>query len=248
MLETKILNQVFDGKCKQITFSRMVLSSRQGYNLIAPYYDAWKWQFFWRCNEWPYMEKWCNTLKIGRGADLGAGTGNNLKHFIDLGHQVVAYDISEMMLAICKHKYTQEIATRKLTCIVKDIKSLSIHQQEFDWMICNRVLSHISDVSTVVRRIARGLKQHGECFISDVHPLHDYDYTHFRIGEKDIIIETYKHSLKELNQLFYKNGLSIVDFKEISQMDLFEKNIAHDFHSIKNETTPIFYYYILKKI
>ena len=228
--------------------SIQILSPKEGYNLIAPYYDSWKWQYFWKRNEYPYIERWCNSLVIGSGADLGAGSGNNLACFLHRLHHVTAYDISELMLLTCRQKYRNELSLGLLECYVRDINELSIGQRSFDWMLCNRVLSHISNVNNVIKRMAHLLKLGGQCFISDVHPLHRYDYTHYNIGGREIFIETYKHSLKDLEANIYMNGLSIIEFREITKPMLIDPSVAADFHSIQDDNTPIFYYMILKKV
>ena len=224
----------------------LILSPREGYNLIAPYYDGWKWQEFWRRNEQPYIHRWCSHLLPGIGADLGAGSGNNIGYFMNSGHKVVAYDISDMMLMVCQHKYSREIDSGQLRCVVQDISEMNVTNRRYDWILCNRVLSHIQDVSNVIRRMGHIIKEGGECFISDVHPLHHYEHTHFRIGSRDVIIETHKHRLNEMTNLFYYNNFEIVDFKEICKDDLIEQEIADSMHAIQ-DGIPIFYYYILRK-
>jgi 2-polyprenyl-3-methyl-5-hydroxy-6-metoxy-1,4-benzoquinol methylase len=223
-----------------------ILSPKEGYNLIAPFYDSWKWQTFWKRNEYPYIKKWCDSLEKGRGADLGAGSGNNLKCFLDLGHRVTAYDISDLMLIVCQGKYATEITSGQLKCIVQNISELNVQYRQYDWLLCNRVLSHIKDISNVIRRMAHILKDAGECFISDVHPLHHYDHTHYKIGTRDFVIETYKHKIQEMTTLFYYNNFEIIEFKELSKSELFDRQIAENMHSIQ-DGVPIFYYYILRK-
>ncbi len=226
---------------------KLILSPKQGYNLIAPYYDSWKWQFFWRRNEHPYIERWCETLEVGYGADLGAGSGNNIDCFLLRNHHVTAYDISELMLLVCREKYRTEVARGQLECYIRDINKLSVIQRPYDWLLCNRVLSHICDVNNVVRRVARILRPGGQCFISDVHPLHRYNHTHYMIGGREIVIQTYKHSIQELQNIIYINGFTIIDFQEITRPKLLDPSIAISFHSIQDDETPIFYYMILRK-
>lgn len=226
----------------------LILSPRQGYNLIAPYYDSWKWQDFWHSNEYPLIQRWCRDMVVGHGSDFGAGSGNNLRCFLNSGHQVTAYDVSDMMLFVCQHKYVNEIESGQLRCIVQDVCELNVSNKEFDWIMCNRVLSHIQDVSKLIRRIGRTLKSGGECFLSDVHPLHHYEHTHFRLGSRDVIIETHKHSLEEITRQFFMNSLKILEFKEVRYTDLYDKKTAENLHSIQDDGTPIFYYYRLKKI
>lgn len=223
-----------------------ILNPKEGYNLIAPFYDSWKWQEFWRRNEQPYIMRWSKHLLPGTGADLGAGSGNNIRLFINSGHNIVAYDISDMMLMACQHKYAKEIESGRLRCIIQDISKINVSTRQYDWLLCNRVLSHIMDVSNVIKRMAHILKVNGECFISDVHPLHSYEHTHYRIGSKDVIIETYKHDLNEMTNMFYYNNFEIVDFKEICKTELFDKDIAENINTIQ-ENIPIFYYYVLRK-
>ncbi|MBQ9230703.1 MAG: class I SAM-dependent methyltransferase [Prevotella sp.] len=227
---------------------QLILSPKQGYNLIAPYYDSWKWQYFWRSNEYPFIERWCNTLEPGWGADLGAGSGNNLGCFLQRKHRVTAYDISELMLFVCREKFREEIAQGLLECYVRDINELNITQRLYDWLLCNRVLSHICDVSNVIRRMARILRPGGQCFISDVHPMHRYDHTHYNIGGKEIVIETYKHNIQEMQNIAYINSFSILEFQEITSPKLLEPGLAANFHSIQDDETPIFYYMIMKKL
>lgn len=224
-----------------------ILSPKEGYNLIAPYYDSWKWQEFWRRNEYPYIQRWCSHLVPGVGVDLGAGSGNNLECFLNAGHRVYAFDISEMMLMICQQKYEKEIYDGRLRRVVLDIREMNTIGKQYDWVLCNRVLSHIEDVANVIRRIASIVKQGCECFISDVHPLHRYEHTHFRVGSRDVIIDTYKHQLQEMTNLFYFNNFEILNFEEIKKADLFDKQVAENIHSIQDDV-PIFYYYILRKI
>ena len=227
---------------------KLILSPRQGYNIIAPYYDSWKWQDFWHCNEYPLIQKWCGSLNIGHGADFGAGSGNNLECFLEAGHKVTAYDVSDMMLMVCQHKYEKEIEKGQLRCVVQDICDLVVSNKSFDWILCNRVLSHIQDVSKVIRRIGHTLQSGGECFVSDVHPMHHYEHTHFRLGNRDIIIETYKHNLEEIKRLFFINSLKILEFKDVRYADLYNKTVADNFHAIQGDDTPIFYYYVLGKM
>jgi len=227
---------------------KLILSPKQGYNIIAPYYDSWKWQDFWHRNEYPLIQNWCRSLTVGHGADFGAGSGNNLECFLKAGHKVTAYDVSDMMLLVCQHKYSKEIEKGQLKCLVQDICDMEVSNKAFDWIICNRVLSHVQAVAKVIRRIGRTLKSGGECFISDVHPMHNYEHTHFRLGSKDIIIETYKHNLEEIAKLFFINSMKILEYREVRYVDLYDKITAGNLHAIQDDDTPIFYFYILKKV
>lgn len=214
---------------------------REGYNKIAPYYDTWYWQTFWKDNEGPKIEKWCvQYLAPGVGADLGAGSGNNLLKFLQIGHSVDAYDISDKMLDLCRNKYCDYLKTGKLHCYESDIERIYPYERKYDWILSNRVLSHIEDVQGFVRKVAQIIKYGGQCFISDVHPLRHYQYTHFKIENEDVMIETYRHPVELVKKCFVMNNFEILKFKEVNS------NETINSEKIRLDDSPIFYYFILK--
>ncbi len=227
-----------------------IYSAREGYNIIAPFYDKWKWQQFWHLNEYPYIEKWCNTLKIGEGLDVGTGSGNNLKCFLDNGQSVTAIDISSEMLRICKLKYASYINTNNLKCLELDIREIYPYERKYDWILSNRVISHLNifELSEVIKKISSIIKFGGQCFISDIHPLHKYSETNIQIGNDEVCIETYKHSIEEIKQVIKRHNFEILKFKEINVLNLTNKEILKQFPNLLNQETPIFYYTIIKYI
>ena len=103
-----------------------------------------------------------------------------------------------------------------------------------------KVDSNIEDIEKFIQTLQKIIKVGGECFISDVHPDRNYDYTHINIDNKDIYIETYKHPIQQIKQLFEKYNFEIVKYEEFSKDKLKLTN------TIKTDTKPIFYYFILK--
>ena len=223
-----------------------IYNPKEGYNIIAPYYDSWKWQKFWHENEYPYIEKWCKTLPHGLGLDLGTGSGNNLACFLSEENQIDAIDISSEMLKICTQKYTNYITNNSLKCLELDIYNLPDFERKYDWIISNRVLSHIKYVDNIIEKISHIIKYGGQCFISDIHPLHHYKYTNITIGENEICIETYKHKIEKLTCSFHENNFEIIKYREISTNDLINGEIIKAFPLLLSQKTPIFYYFILK--
>jgi 2-polyprenyl-3-methyl-5-hydroxy-6-metoxy-1,4-benzoquinol methylase len=225
----------------------IIYSAKDGYNTIAEYYDDWKWQKFWKNYEFPIIESWVENLVIGKGLDAGSGTGNNLGLFLDKGHNVTAIDISSSMLDVCKNKYKKFISTGKLNCIELDLLNLFENRKSYDWIICNRVLSNIENIDNVFRVFASIIKDNGECLISDVHPLHCYDQTNMFFENKQIVIETFKHPIKLVDNLAKMNKFKIMEFKELYYADLVKSNTLIEFDYLKDQKSPIFFYYILKK-
>jgi SAM-dependent methyltransferase len=81
-----------------------LLDPRNGYDLIAPYYEEWHWFRFWRQNEAPIIEQWLGDLKPGFGLDAGSGTGPYIHRITQFGHRCVAFDLSWQMLSINREK------------------------------------------------------------------------------------------------------------------------------------------------
>lgn len=224
-----------------------IYTAKEGYNKIAPYYDGWIWQQFWRENEYPFIVKWCNSLSPGVGLDIGTGSGQNLKCFLEKGHIINAIDISGKMLEKCEQKHNQYIIDQKLHCKELDIYNLKCFEAKYDWIISNRVFSNIKYIEDIIAKISNLLKYNGQCFISDIHPEHNYDYTNFSINGEDIYIETYKHSISLLKSLFDKYKLKVFSQKEITVGNLINHEILKSFPKLRNQFTPIFYCFILKK-
>ena len=217
-----------------------ISSAKDGYNKIARHYDTWKWQKFWEENEMPLIIKWSENKKSSYGADIGVGTGRNLKVFLDNNNKIDGFDISDEMLTICKQKYSDYIDKGRLNCYNRSIFDLVDSNNKYDWIISNRVMSNIEDLEKFIQTLQKIIKVGGECFISDVHPDRNYDYTHINIDNKDIYIETYKHPIQQIKQLFEKYNFEIVKYEEFSKDKLKLTN------TIKTDTKPIFYYFILK--
>lgn len=223
-----------------------VYCAKDGYNYIAKYYDKWKWQRFWTLNELPILNKWGETLPIGYGLDAGTGSGNNLNYFLSKGHKITAVDISPAMLNLCHDKYIDYVTKGQLNCEELDIQNLLTYRRKFDWITCNRVLSHIQNSKSVFRIFSNILKNHGQCFISDIHPNHNYSNTGLTIGNKKILIETYKHSINELRRIIIECNFEILEYNEIGFEGLDNKTNVSEFKELATQSTPIFFYFITR--
>ena len=111
----------------------ILCSAEDGYNIIAPYYDSWHWQEFWKLNELPKIISWMRTLRIGYGADFGVGSGNSIKPFLEFGHRVDAFDISKGMLSLCIKKHISYLITGRLKCYNYDVRNIIISRRKYDW-------------------------------------------------------------------------------------------------------------------
>ena len=220
----------------------IICDAELGYDLIAPFYDSWHWQKFWGENELPKLVIWMRSLKVGYGADFGAGSGNSLLPFLKSGHRVDAFDISNRMLSLCVEKHLTYVITGRLKYYCMDVRKIWIKQRRYDWIICNRMLSNNQSVSDVARVMSKVIKRGGQCFISDILPEHHYDNTHLRIGNLNINIETYKHPIAEVVNCFVKHGFKVLFKHEYRKYNVRNSSLLDKYMMYE----PIYYVLILK--
>ena len=73
--------------------------------------------------------------------DAPCGTGRLAKYLLGLGHRVVGMDISGAMLAVVRKKLAQ--FGDRFTTEVKDVRELGQDSNQFDAVLCARILMHI---------------------------------------------------------------------------------------------------------
>lgn len=223
-----------------------ILSARQGYNLLANDYERWKWYPFWRANEGPLIKKWLENV-YGLGLDAGCGNAPYLTDYGDLSNKHLLIDFSEGMLAKAKkrlkkyHKINPAMKS-SFSIIQADIQFIPIDNNQIDFILCSRVLSNIQNFKLVFKEFSRLLKPSGSLLITDVHPLHTYEYTGIETKSGRLNIETYKHSIKDILDYAPMVNLKIVDHQEYDLLSLFKAPKEKGFEKIHaSPTKPIFY-------
>lgn len=171
---------------------------------------------------------------------------SNLLCFLSKGHKVEALDVSEKMLSICKKKYAKYIQQNNLSCIELDICDFPEYERKYDWVLSNRVFSHIKNIDNIIKKIANIIKFGGQCFISDIHPLHQYQCTNMTINDYEIYIETFKHQKEELEFAFAKNSFEIITQRVITTENIINKEFITQIPKLSIENNPIFFYYIIR--
>jgi len=177
-----------------------VMSAAEGYDLAAATYDDWPWSRFWDRVEMPLVREWLLAQPRGEVVDLGSGSGRYRRLIQEAGNSYTGVDISKKMLAENRTKHRDAIFLRPAVLVVADVRHTALASGVADSMICTRVLSHIAEPRDLFAEICRLLKPGGECFLSDIDPLHAYEYTHMPTPHGDVAIETYKHSWSALAQ------------------------------------------------
>jgi ubiquinone/menaquinone biosynthesis C-methylase UbiE len=222
---------------------REALDPRRGYDLIASYYEKWRWSKFWRKNEAPIILEWLESLQPGLGLDAGSGTGPYLCDAVRFHHRCIAVDISPNMLAVNKRKQRDCAKVAAVSYAQADISALPFKDKTFDWILCSRVLSHISDIRPVLHEFARVLKEGSECLISDVHPNHPYTNVEIRGREVKVAIRTYKHALESTEQAISEiPHLQLLSLDEYHLKDLHSKPGTIEFGKLYDSPNPAVFY------
>ena len=155
--------------------------------------------------------------------DVGCGTGRYTKIFTQQGAKVVGIDFSKNMLKIAKARVKK--AEFKQTDITK---KFPFPDNTFDKIVCSLVVSHIKNLSPVLKEMKRVLKDGGFIILTTLHP--DIDFWGFEsAGSTPFLISKYKctycHTFPELRDFFKKAGL-----KEKKRIELMiDKSVGHCF-------------------
>lgn len=198
--------------------SKNVLYPEDGYDLISPTYDERDWANFWAYIELPKIKKWLENNKDLRDlADCGCGTAPYCNTILKMKKNYIGVDISSSMLRIAVEKHPIQNAIFKKGSIL----ALPFDDEAIGLILCNRTLSHISSVDKAMDEFNRVLKIGGSCLITDIHPLHKYDHTSFDTNNHEkIYIQTFKHTLQELEVAAKKNGFTVKSTFEITSESL----------------------------
>jgi ubiquinone/menaquinone biosynthesis C-methylase UbiE len=212
----------------------------EGYDLVAESFDQWEWCTFWRHNEAPFVKRWIGSLPAGLGLDAGSGTGCYSQEIAAAGHRSVAVDISLSMLKVLRSKSTGGPLP---STVRADVLQMPFRSGQFDWVLCTRVLSHISDARHALGELARVLRNGGRALVTDVHPQHPYTFTSVDTRAGSVPIRTYKHGLNGLNRLVERDGaFSLCDLREYRSNDLSWQPRQGRFEKLfKTGGAPVFY-------
>jgi ubiquinone/menaquinone biosynthesis C-methylase UbiE len=223
-----------------------LLEPGEGYDLIASFYEQWRWSSFWRDNEAPIIVEWLQKLRPGVGLDAGSGTGPYLAAAVRCGHRCVALDVSEKMLALNATRMSG--STPSVQYVQGNVTSLPFDDDTFDWILCSRVLSHVRDIEPPLREFARALKRGGEILISDVHPEHPYTNVTIPGRDREVPIKTYKHPLNATEEVIRRiRGLKL-RLDQYHLRDLRAKPSVTDFGKLyRDANAPVFYVAWIRK-
>jgi ubiquinone/menaquinone biosynthesis C-methylase UbiE len=167
-----------------------VLTAHEAYDRAARWYDAWKWQPFWRAAEQPFIIAALADFAPDRPRllDVGCGTGWYLRELEPLCAHTAGIDVSEGMLAQARQRARHSELSRA------DAEHLPFPAGAFDAVISTRVMSHLARVRPAIDEIVRVLATGGLVKLSDIDADHDYTHTRLPVADGHVLAETFKHA------------------------------------------------------
>jgi SAM-dependent methyltransferase len=101
----------------------------------------------------------------GVALDAACGTGRHARRLATLGHDVIAVDANEAMLAIAREKLPETDIR------VGTLQQLPVDDASVDLVVCSLALTHVADLGPVLAEFGRVLRRGGRAVVSDMHPI-----------------------------------------------------------------------------
>jgi SAM-dependent methyltransferase len=149
------------------------LAAADGYDQLAaaaddeldPTVSPWGDSHFQEHYNWPAVERALPDAIDGHALIAGCGRGDHVPPLADRGASVVGVDVSESAIAAARESHPDA------EFHVADLEAgLSFEDDEFAFVLCNLVLSHVPDWTPVLESFARVLADDGTLLVSTIHP------------------------------------------------------------------------------
>jgi ubiquinone/menaquinone biosynthesis C-methylase UbiE len=148
-------------------YQRKEVSVLEGYATWAAYYDQEKNPLI-EVEEY-HIDAILADLPITRALDVGTGTGRHALKLARRGIAVTGIDQSPDMLKVASQSaHTEGLAIRFLRASLAD--SLPFTSEQFDFLICGLVLTHVPNLSEVLGKFYRVMSEGSHLLITDFHP------------------------------------------------------------------------------
>ncbi len=175
---------------------KMVLNSKQGYDLYANFYDK-RLAFLDSFEQFQFIPN-LGDLKNKKVLDVGAGTGRLSLRLAEKGADVTALDVSPEILKILKKKNSQ------IKTIVATAESLPFPDNSFNIITGTFLIVHLKELKYFFQEAHRVLKPNGILAITNINQKSPPE---LKINKKKIIIESYyhrpEHVLEDLKNLSF---------------------------------------------
>ena len=152
-------------------------------------------------------------LQGNRIIEIGCGSGKNTRWLARLGRSVHALDFSEGMIGKAMEKVTADNVRFDRADITK---RWPCRDRSAGLVVCDLVLEHIGDLSTVFAEAARCLVPGGRFFICELHPFRQYRGTraNFRKNGRKHEIPAYVHHASDFTGTAAAHGFGLESLRE----------------------------------
>ena len=110
---------------------------------------------------------WGRALRPRRVLDVATGGGHTALAFAELGARVVAFDLTEPMLATARAFHAARGAS-SIHYIAGDVEALPVRAGAFDVVTCRIAAHHFANIGAAVRQMAATLRSAGSLLVQDI--------------------------------------------------------------------------------
>ena len=121
---------------------------------------------------------WGAARRADRVLDVATGGGHTALAFASIASRVVAYDLTEAMLAAAR-AHVRSRGGVNIEFVAGDAGALPFLDESFDVVTCRTAAHHFSDVAAAVRQIHRVLRPGGSLLLQDILGHDDADASAF---------------------------------------------------------------------
>lgn len=206
------------------------------YDEVAPVYDRWKWQEFWRRNEAPVVRDLClREPVVPHALDIGAGTGALAAVLRERADAVVALDASAEMLRQLRGRYPG------FTTVQGDAEALPFPAETFDRIGAARLLSHLDDPGDLFRECARVSRLGSALVVTDLHPHFDYEQSTLGFAACSTPFAPTRHPLPRVTHSATAAGFTVEGLWTVSKDDLRWSPPTGAYATLDANDGPVFY-------
>jgi ubiquinone/menaquinone biosynthesis C-methylase UbiE len=110
---------------------------------------------------------WGAARRAERVLDVATGGGHTALAFAGIVRRVVAYDLTEPMLAAAR-AHTRARGAGNVEFVAGDADALPFRDESFDVVTCRTAAHHFGDVAAAVRQMHRVLRPGGSLLLQDI--------------------------------------------------------------------------------
>jgi ubiquinone/menaquinone biosynthesis C-methylase UbiE len=115
--------------------------------------------------EEPAVRAFLEGIDRGLALDVATGTGRLARLLGELGHRVIALDVSEEMLDRAR------VNAPGAALVRGDVRALPVRDASVDLVTCALALTHVADLRAPIAGFAGVLRPGGRLIVSDIHPV-----------------------------------------------------------------------------